>query len=247
MPLTSMLRENRIVYDTVWFFRQLMGVTPEKKNQQFHKSRSKKLIKEYLERYAQKKLQIGAQCNGIDGWLNVDILPKDRQTVYMDATQPFPFENNTFDYIFSEHMIEHISFLEGEFMLKECYRVLKPGGALRIATPNLQFLIDLYSENKTATQQNYIKFSKQFLKKELPEMDTMIINNFFRDWGHQFIYDKKALSYTLEKAGFSHITFCNVGQSHFAELHDIERHGQEITEEFNKLESLIAEAVKINS
>ena len=66
--------------------------------------------------------------------------------MYLDATQTFPLPDCSFDYIFSEHMIEHVTYQNGKRMILECYRVLKPGGLLRISTPDLSFLVDLYKD-----------------------------------------------------------------------------------------------------
>lgn len=245
MPLISILQKNKFIFDLVWFFRGLAGITPEQVNHTFHKKNSSTLIQDYLQKHTVRKLQIGAQCNSINGWLNVDILPKDRQTAYMDATKPFPFNTNSFDFIFSEHMIEHISFKEGEFMLKECYRVLKPGGKIRISTPNLAFLIALYTAPKEQLHQEYVSESvKRYFKSDVPMLDTIVINNFFRDWGHQFIHDYKSLSHLLEKAGFKNSKLCQVGKSNDPVLSDLEKHGLEVSEKFNHLESIIIEAIK---
>lgn len=46
-------------------------------------------------------------------------------------------------------MIEHLAWHEGLFMLKECRRILKKGGILRISTPDLGVLINLYSNNNS--------------------------------------------------------------------------------------------------
>ena len=62
----------------------------------------------------------------------------------IDITKKFPFVSSTFDYVFSEHMIEHIKYQDGLKMLNESFRVLKPSGKIRISTPDLQFLLDLY-------------------------------------------------------------------------------------------------------
>ena len=70
------------------------------------------LRKEYLAIAKVTKLHIGGGPRRLDGWLNTDValLPG---VVQMDATQPFPFAEAVFDYVFSEHMIEHVS-LEDE-------------------------------------------------------------------------------------------------------------------------------------
>jgi hypothetical protein len=72
---------------------------------EIHKKQSEKVITDYLNNNSEKKLQIGAQGSPMQGWLNVDILPKTKDTAYMDATKKFPIQDNTFDFIFAEHSI----------------------------------------------------------------------------------------------------------------------------------------------
>jgi predicted SAM-dependent methyltransferase len=219
--------------------------TREKESRRYHEGRRDGLIRKYLSSNNVKKLQIGAQSNSITDWLNVDILPKSPVVAFMDATEKFPFADDTFDYIYTEHMIEHISFVQGAFMLKECLRVLKKGGRIRISTPDAAFLMALYNERKTPVQEAYIKFSQErYFKGNEPAMDTTVINNFFRDWGHQFIHDEKTLRFLLHSNGFANIIRCNVGESTDPELQNVEQHGKEITEQYNRLESIIMEAEK---
>jgi SAM-dependent methyltransferase len=93
-------------------------------------------IREYLEAHTVRKLQLGAGANNVPGWLNSDIMPEGG-SIYLDATGTYPLADGSFHYIFAEHLIEHLSWEDGLKMLKECYRVLAPGGKLRIITPNL--------------------------------------------------------------------------------------------------------------
>jgi hypothetical protein len=71
-----------------------------------------------------------------------------------------------------------------------------------------------------------------------------VINNFFRDWGHQFIHNFESLKYLLLKSGFVNIKRQAINTSDNIEFLNLERHGLEISEEFNQLESLIVEAEK---
>ena len=102
-------------------------------------------IRTYLHNHSLKKLQLGTSNNPISGWLNTDLLPTSREVVYLDATRPFPFDGEVFDYVFSEHVIEHLEHPSAVSMLHECFRVLKPGGRIRISTPDLRVLIGLLS------------------------------------------------------------------------------------------------------
>jgi predicted SAM-dependent methyltransferase len=141
-------------------------------------------------------------------------------------------------------MIEHISLEQGKFMISECYRVLKPGGRVRISTPDLKFLIQLYLHPEKKIHQNYVKFSQRYFPKHTIVTDTIVVNNFFKDWGHQFIYDKKSLASIFESAGFDKVIFPLVYESNDTRLCNLEKHGMEITEEFNSLESIVVEAEK---
>jgi predicted SAM-dependent methyltransferase len=243
--LSSSLKKIPFARRVVHLVRNFFGITSEDLNIRFHKARSSKLIESYLKDSVVRKIQIGAQSNSINGWMNLDLIPKSINVVYMDATKTFPFPSDSIDYIYTEHMIEHITFQEAKFMLIECFRVLKKGGKIRISTPDLAFLIDLYRINKNDTQQNYINFSiDRYLNNQFPVEDIYVINNFFKDWSHKFIHDYKSLYFLLTTSGFDHVKKCNVMESDDLNLQNLEQHGKEIGLLFNELESIVVEATK---
>ena len=172
----------------------------------FHKRRQQAVIEGYLSSNVLKKLQIGAQSNSISGWLNVDLLPKTNAVAYMDATQRFPFVDNSFDYIFLEHMIEHIKFEEALFMLKECKRILKPGGKVRVSTPNLESLFDVFKNLEAKVNQEYVRFYiDKFYPQGTPADPVYVVNKLFYGFGHRFIHSESSLTYLLSSAGFQSI------------------------------------------
>ena len=196
----------------------------------------------YLATHVTAKLHLGCGSRILDGWLNVDIEPCSAQVLRLDATQPFPFADNSFDYLFSEHMIEHLNFPQGQQMLAECRRVLKSGGVLRIATPDLAFLVALYDTKKSALQNAYLEWAHKHFTTWAPETsDTFVINNFVRDWGHQFIYDSKTLHQALITAGFTALVICEINASIHATLCGLE-HVQRMPEGFLRLETMVFEA-----
>jgi predicted SAM-dependent methyltransferase len=188
-------------------------------------------------------LHIGAERFSIPNWFNTDLDPVRKDTYYLDATKTFPFHWDSFDFIFSEHMIEHLSFQEGVGMLKECRRVLKPGGVIRIATPNLRNILALMDEEN---HKPYLEWAlKEFdLPKSPYPQATSVVNNFFRSWGHQFIYDRAMLRTALEQEDFSDVTECQVGESQHPELRGLERHGVRWNDFINKFETMVFEAKK---
>jgi predicted SAM-dependent methyltransferase len=219
-----------------WYSRLMWRVLAKEEEQ---------ILEGYLARNPSRKLHIGAGDHRLQGWLNTDIdvgLAKD--LIYLDATKRFPFDDNVFDIAFSEHVIEHISREQGVDMLYECHRVLKPGGQIRIATPDLAFLIDLYTPNKSALQISYIEWATDTSIPCAPfYADTFVINNYVRNWGHQFIYDEKVLTHALRRAGFTDIRRYEIGKSRCVELEDLENQAR-LPDGFLQLETLVLEATK---
>jgi predicted SAM-dependent methyltransferase len=204
----------------------------------------KKIIREYLFANKIKKLQLGCGDNLFNSWLNSDMFPG-KNVIYLDVTKKFPFDDSTFDYVFSEHLIEHLDYAQGFEMLKECFRIIKPGGKIRISTPDLKFLIELYNEKKTKLQKDYLIWAtKSFLKNINQYEDTFVINNFFKNWGHNFIYDFKVLRKSLEDTGFINITRFGLGKSNDPNLVGLESHGKRIGEKYNNLETFVIEGTK---
>lgn len=166
----------------------------------------RRLISSYLAEHRPAKLHIGCLEHPLGGWLNTEYgWGPPRGVLYLDATQPFPIESNSFDYVFSEHMIEHVPLAGALNMLTECYRVLKPGGRIRISTPPLEFLLDLMVR-PTAEHLRYAEYHYgEFLSDAPLKLPALIVNDYYRAWGHQFVYDRQSLAQLLLKAGFVNV------------------------------------------
>ena len=129
-------------------------------------------------------------------------------------------------------------------MLDECFRILKPGGLIRTATPDMAFILDLYSRNKDIGTAAYLKFYHTNAFPWAPTEDPVyFINNFVRDWGHQFIYDRSSLEESLLQSGFKEIRQFPVGTGSHPELSQLEN-PKRMPEGFLELESIILEAQK---
>lgn len=189
-------------------------------------------IQAYLDTHDTRKLQIGAGSNALAGWLNTTLYPFDAGMVFMDGTVPFPLPDNSMDYVFSEHVIEHVTFEQGMFMLKESFRVLKRGGRIRIATPDLAKIIALYTTPDGDAQQSYIRWIMDTFRPQVGEYNPAhVINQSFHGWEHVFIYDQPTLKQAFEAAGFVDVTLCAPNQSADPQLKGIEQHGHYVDSE----------------
>jgi predicted SAM-dependent methyltransferase len=191
------------------------------------KIKARRVIQQYLARNAIRKLQIGAGPTKSGDWLTTDILAKlRRKTIYLDAIETYPIPTGAIDYVFSEHMIEHISYMQGKKMLAECARILKSGGKIRLATPDLSRLLALMHSTNDDTAREYIAWaSGEFLDPRTPVAAIHVLNNQFRNYGHQFLYDETCLRESLTAAGFTDIERLPMGVSNDPNLHDAEKHG----------------------
>jgi len=189
-------------------------------------------------------LHLGAGAYTHTGWIGSDILPGSKQIVWLDATKAFPIDSQSFDYILCEHMIEHIPWESALNMLTECHRVLRPGGVVRIATPDLSVLFDLYHKPPTPAGQNYLKWIvDHYIAREDSYKPIFVVNNAFRNWGHQFLFDEDALRAILTSAGFTDIVRCRMHESQHTPLQGVECHGRNIgNEEISRFETMIFEA-----
>jgi len=204
-------------------------------------------IRRYFESHAVRKLQIGSGYNMLEGWLNADFNPSTRQPgqIYLNATHRFPFPDESIDYVFSEHMIEHIWWPDGQTMLKESNRILRPGGRIRISTPNLESIVSLLDQPLTPLKEQYIKLSTdKYIPHAIDYQPGFVINNFFWDFGHYFVYDTKTLELALRTAGFTDITCCKPMQSGDTNLIGTESHQKIVGDRVNAFESIIMEGVK---
>jgi predicted SAM-dependent methyltransferase len=209
--------------------------------------RSGQVLHDYFSRTTTPKLHIGCGKHILSGWLNTDSCLHDPSLPIhlLDASRTFPFTDGTFAYVFSEHMIEHISYPAGLHMLTECLRVLKPQGVLRLSTPDLDFLLDLRRPDKSPLQHEYIRWSTGTNTPYAPDLtnETFVINNFVRDWGHSFIYDDRTLRQSLQLAGFSQLRKCALQESSVDCLRNLENEAR-MPAGFLRLESMVFEAVK---
>lgn len=158
------------------------------------------------------KLNLGCGTLPLKDWVNVDLagLPVD---LVWDLRCPLPFPSNSVDTIFHEHVMEHMAPHQGYMLMKECYRLLKPGGVLRIVMPDANKYI-----------RSYIDPENEFINSWRPGRFTPMIalQEEFYGFGHRAIYDSTTVQLFCRTAGFSLVESKMFGESRIVPCPDSE-------------------------
>lgn len=207
-----------------------------------HDVRREVKIRRYLREHDVVKLQLGSGIHVLEDWLNIDksVSGCKAGAVYMDVGKRFLLPDDSVNYVYSEHLFEHLTLKQARNMLKECYRVMKTGAVMRLATPNIKFLADLYMHPEKEINRQYIEWAAK--NNNLPISAVHVVNHFHTAWGHQIIYDFDTLAALLREHGFEDVNQCEMSKSEYEVFDNVEGHFYTMPYDFCCLETMILEA-----
>jgi SAM-dependent methyltransferase len=171
-------------------------------------------------------INLGCGTDVAPGWTNIDSSPNARAAKYPalrwllwkmrllstehyriswprdilihDLRKPLPFASESVDYAYSSHTLEHLAREEGARLIREVWRVLKPGGIVRIVVPDLtlavrRYLADLQQPMTCARAATTLLTALRLAPRGGRDI-------------HRWMYDAPSLSALLEASGFSCVT-----------------------------------------
>lgn len=130
-------------------------------------------------------------------------LLRDHYFIHHDLAYSIPLADGVADFVYSSHFLEHLFRKDGEKLLMESFRVLKPGGTVRVVVPDLEHTLLLYAAG---------------------EKDKMLSDNFFVEDDdsyyarHKYMYDFDMLADALKRVGFYDIRRCEFRKGHTPDL-----------------------------
>lgn len=157
-----------------------------------------------------ENVQIGSGPHPIDGFVNLDLGFK--SDITWDIREGLPFDDNSVDFIFSEHTLEHIDYpVSVKRHFKDLFRVLETGGKSVIGVPDGGRVARAYYEKNTKyLEELKLRWYKNRSSPDSFNTDIDILNYVFRDQDddptytqHFWAYDEDKLFSLFGEAGFN--------------------------------------------
>ena len=158
----------------------------------------KTVLKKLLARPSEKKyLNLGSGPRGIadNRWINIDGFMDTNVHYCCDFNRELPFDDQVFDGVFCEHVLEHFTYDDGKRLMQECLRVLKKGGAVRIIVPDGEKILQTYFDDPA----RIVKYKESATGYAMEAVNSW----FYQRYEHQCIYDAAYLTGMLKDTGFS--------------------------------------------
>ncbi|MFG2044242.1 class I SAM-dependent methyltransferase [Dactylosporangium sp. NPDC048998] len=123
----------------------------------------------------------------------------------MDITGTLPVADDTVDWVYAEHLIEHVTLHAGIAWLTEVRRILRPGGLLRLTTPDLRVYAESYVNDDGFFGKHRRRMNRALsgVAPAMPERGAFMFNQLFYVYGHRWLYDLEELRHALTSAGFA--------------------------------------------
>lgn len=154
-------------------------------------------------------LNLGCGPRTFDACDNVDVpvLRRGKVDFYgLDLRHPLPIPDNSYSGVFSEHTLEHLDPTRGVDLLREIFRILKPGGIARLIVPSLDKYIHwLNSPNSLRNETDF-------------GGNVEAIWHLTQHYAHKSVWDTLTLNNIILQIGFRE---CSV--VHFHEGHSVMR------------------------
>lgn len=121
----------------------------------------------------------------------------------LDIGEPLPFADNSVDWVYAEHLLEHVTPRVALGWLTEVRRILSPGGLLRLSTPDLAKYVQGYQDGQAFYAKHRRRLSLMRVGPPMPERKAFMFNQIFYLYGHRWIYDLDEARFILGQAGFA--------------------------------------------
>lgn len=178
----------------------------------------------FLQLQGKQGLRVNLGCGSDikDGWVNLDlcldgtISSRDPKALFInyDIRLGLPIAENSCDMIYSSHFFEHLDYPQGVKLMRDCYRMLRPGGTFRFCLPNFKRAFEAYVNRDQEFLNGLLEMQwpdqSVDIRRVLPEVElgTESIADYvnyvvYQSGEHKCIYDEEKVIKLLRHIGFS--------------------------------------------
>jgi ubiquinone/menaquinone biosynthesis C-methylase UbiE len=134
-----------------------------------------------------------------ESWVNLDWAPKSKKVIQANLLDKIPFEDNSFDFIYCSHFLEHISKKDILNFLTECNRVLKSNGRARFVLPDFENIAREYVYNM---DNNFLKFAEFNILEMIDQCVRKESGGELNQWYKNSFSDPELSRYISKRTGY---------------------------------------------
>ncbi len=156
--------------------------------------------------------------------MGIDILRWPAHVRYLNLRKELPFDSSSVDAVYASHVWEHLAVPDAERATRECYRVLKPGGVLRLVVPDVAMMCTTYLQSRSESAMD--RFMEDLHLRSRDEGRSIARRLYYSitDFhSHKWMYDVPSLSALLVRSGFVSVGAKDYNASRIPEIAEVER------------------------
>ena len=141
----------------------------------------------------------GGYRKGTNGWITIDV--SHECDLYWDLRYGIPFADGSVDNVYSSHLFEHLPYPDGQKLLAESMRVLRPGGSFSIVVPNARLYVEHYLGQRDLPEDF---FGWEPAYNGTTRIDALNYIAYMAG-EHKYLFDQENLLHILNAAGFDRV------------------------------------------
>lgn len=155
------------------------------------------------------RLHLGCGDQYLPMFVNVDANLLRKADLWLDLRNPLPFPDGIAEGIYAQETLEHFYPDECGRLLRECFRVLRSGGFIRLGVPHLRNAVEAYLQGKASWFPDW--------PRPYQSLGGRLSNFLLCDGQHRNAFDFSVLEELLKKCGFTAVQECPPGKSRWLE------------------------------